>query len=208
MPAYVNVPGLSGLKDAANAFKENVNPFDVLLGVGVGLVAGAVFKQVVDTKLTVAAAGGTATLDASQGLGKFVSTYSASLGSAGAGLALFAAQKGNKRAAGHLVGAVGAAVVPMVAAAVSAKLIEAIPSLHGYYVQNPYGMIANDGAYGMIADDPAYGRFGMIANDPAYGLIQQGGHLGTAYVQLPGQAMSELRAVSHQIGEEADEYMV
>lgn len=208
MPSYVSVPGLSGLKDAANAFKENVSPLDVLLGVGVGLVAGAVFKQVVDTKLTVAVAGATPTLDATQGLGKLVSQYSASLGSAGVGLALFAAQKGNKRAAGHLVGAVGAAVVPMVAAEVSSRLIAAIPSLHGYYVQNPYGMIANDPAYGlmqqggrlgMIANDPAYGRFGMIANDPAY---------GTAYVELPGQAMSELRQISHQIGEEADEYMV
>lgn len=210
MPAYVNVPGLSGLKDAAAAFKENVSPLDVLLGVGVGLVAGAVFKRVVDLKLATAPAGQTPTLDVTKGFGKFVSDYGASIGSAGAGLALFAAQKGNKRAAGHLVGAVGAAVVPMIAAKASELVLANVPGLQGYYVQNPYGgysMIANDTAYGMIANDSAYGKFGMIANDPAYGLIRNGGHLGTAYVQLPG-AMSELKAISQQIGEEADEYMV
>lgn len=189
MPSYVNVPGLAGLKDAANAFKENVSPLDVALGALLGVVGGAVFKQVLQSKVIA-----TGKLDVSQGLGKFVSTYAANLGSAGTGLALFAAQKGNKRGAGHLVGAVGIAVVPALAEKATATLLPMLP--FGGYVQNPFGMIANDSAYGMIANDSAYG---MIANDPAY---------GTAYVQLPGAAMSELRQISHQIGEEADEYMV
>ena len=211
MPSYVNVPGLSGLKDAAQAFKENVSPVDVLLGVGVGLVAGAVFKRVTDLKLTAAQADAAGNivkaplLDGSKGFGKFVSDYAASLGSAGAGLALFAAQKGNKRGAGHLVGAVGAAIVPMVAAKVSEVVIKNVPGLGGY-VLNPYGMIANDTSYGMIANDASYGNYGMIANDGAYGryvkLPEQ------ARAELPGQAMSELRQISHQIGEESDEYMV
>lgn len=193
MGSFVNVPGLSGLKDAADAFKRSVSPLDVLLGVAVGMVAGAVAKQVVDLKLSVPGADGSAPkLNTSQGIGKFVSQYSQSLGAAGAGLALFAAQKGNGRAAGHLVGAVGAAAIPLIVSKVTPEVLK-LAKLNGY-VLNPYGMIANDGAYGMIANDGAYG---MIANDGAY---------GTSYVQLPG--MSELRAVSQQIGEESDEYMV
>ena len=153
--------------------------------------------QVFDTKIAkhvnaAGVAGGF--VDTSTAFGRNVSKYASNIGSAGAGLVLFAAQKGNKRGAGHLVGAVAAAVVPAVAAKVSEVVLQNVPGLHGY-VMNPYGMIANDGAYGMIANDGAYG---MIANDGAY---------GTSYVQLPG-AMSELRAISHQIGEEADEFMV
>lgn len=198
MPSYVNVPGLSGLKDAVKSLKENVSPMDVALGAVLGLVGGAVFKQVVDTKLAKRAdAAGvvTGSLDTTQGFGKYVSQYGANLGAAGTGLALYAAQKGSKRGAGHLAGGVIAAVVPFVAAKATSFVLNNVPGLHGY-VLNPYGMIANDPAYGMIANDGAYG---MIANDPAY---------GTAYVQLPGAAMSELRQISHQIGEEADEYMV
>lgn len=198
MTAFVNVPGLSGLKDAAHAFKESVNPFDVLVGVGVGLVAGAVGKQLFDAKIakTVNAAGAVSGfVDASQGVGRYASQYAAQLAGALAGLGLFAAQKGNKRGAGHLVGAVGGAVLPLVANEVTKRVLPMLPGgLHGY-VMNPYGMIANDPSYGMIANDPSYG---MIANDPAY---------GTAYVNLPG-SMGELRALSHAIGEDADEYTV
>jgi len=197
MASYVNVPGLSGLKDAAKAFKENVSPLDVLLGVGVGLVAGAVAKKFVALKTSVSVgADGVAkpaSFNAASGAGKFVSEYSDSLGAALAGLALFAVQKGNKRAAGHLVGCGAAAVVPLVVNQVPG-LLKHVPGLNGYVI-NPYGMIADDGAYGMIANDNAYG---MIANDGAY---------GSSYVSLPG-SMGELRSLSHQIGEEADEYMV
>lgn len=213
---FGNVPGYAGLKDAVRSFKSPVEPLDVLLGVGVGLVSGAVFKQFVDLKLTsvsVDSAGAVTkapTLDPTKGIGKFVSQYAKSIGSAGAGLLLFAVQKGSRRGAGHLVGAVGAAVVPEVAAMISRKLIEAVPGLHGY-VMDPYGrfgLIANDNAFGThyVNAGPA---MGMIANDGAFGLIANDSAFGTHYVNAgPAMGMAELRAVSQQIGENADEYMV
>lgn len=190
MPNYVNVPGLSGLKDMASAFKQSVDPLDVLLGVGVGMVAGAVAKQVVDAKLTVAAEGKAPMLDPSKGIGKFVSQWSAELGSLLAGGVAYAVQKGNKRGAGHLVGAVGAAVVPTLARKVSGFVLTNVPGLKGYgnYVMSPYGVIYNDGSYGVIANDATYGN----------------------YVMSPELGMAELRTVSHQIGETegGDEYTV
>lgn len=191
MPNYVNVPGLSGLKDMASAFKQSVDPLDVLLGVGVGMVAGAVAKRVVDTKLTASAEGKAPMLDPSKGVGKFVKEWSSQLGSLLVGGALYAAQGGNKRAAGHLVGAVAAAVVPTVATKVSDLVLSNVPGLKGYgaYVMSPYGVIYNDNSFGTIVNDGTYGNYVLA---PELG------------------RMNELREVSHQIGEVdgGDEYVV
>lgn len=181
MSSYVSVPGLSGLKDAMNAFKQSIDPIDVLVGVGVGLVAGAVGDALITKKLIVPdEKTGKVMVDPAGGFGKFLQGYGNALSSVLVGGALFMVQGGNKRGAGHLVGATGAAVMPLVISKVAAPLAGSLFKGYEGYVMAPYGIIADDRRYGVIVNDPTYGNYQMAA----------------------------LTSVSQAMGEEADEYTV
>lgn len=145
MSAFVKVPGLSGLKDISKSFSGKVEPLDVLVGVGLGMVSSQLIAGYAAKKAR----------DDAKSVWAKLGTYAGPLGAVAVGAALFAAQGGKGRAAGHFVGAVGGGVVPVVAAKVGEKAAEAL-KLNGY-VMAPMGMILPDAAYGMILPDAAYG---------------------------------------------------
>lgn len=177
-----NYVSLNGLKDAANAFKEKVGAVDVLVGVGLGMVVGSLAKGFLLARASKP--------DAAEWLKK-LAPYGDVLGGSGAGLALFLAQKGNKRAAGHLVGAVGGAVIPRIASVVGEKAATAL-KLQGY------------GAY-VLAPVNGYGRhMGMIVPDAAYGMIVPDASFGEASREYQ---LAQLAAFSEQNSED-DEYVM
>lgn len=194
--SYVKVPGLSGLKDAANAFKSRVNPLDVVIGAVAGFVGGKVLEAyLVKKNLDDVKAGKTpAAADSAMG---YATQYATSLGSLATGLALFAAQKGNDRSKGHLVGSAISAVVAPVGTKISAEVNKALK--FGDYVTLPYGQLRND--FGQLVADPS--AFGALYNDSLGALYNDS--LG-GYESLPG-SLGDLAATSAMTNE-TDEYNV
>lgn len=180
--SYVKVPGLAGLKDAANAFKSRVNPLDVVVGAVAGFVGGKALEAFLAKRQLTSPF----TDDSAMGYAK---RYATSLGSLATGLALFAAQKGNDRAKGHLVGAGISAVVVPVGTKISAEANKALG--FGDYVSLPYGQLRND--FGQLVADPT--AFGALYNDSLGG-----------YEALPG-SLGDLAATSAATAE-TDEYNV
>lgn len=111
-----------GIKDSVmkmkTAFKARVDPWDVLVGAIAAQTVGKAIGGIVRKHLTKDGAPAADSLK-----GKLV-TYSDELGGIVTGGVLFVAQKGQGRAAGHLVGAVGGALLPPVTTFLTAKAVE------------------------------------------------------------------------------------
>ncbi len=109
----------AGLKDSVmkmkSAFKARVDPMDVLVGAIAAQTVGKALGGIINAQADKMSAG-----SVKDNLQK----YAVELGGIATGVVLFAAQKGQGRAAGHLVGAVGGALLPPVSSYLTAKAVE------------------------------------------------------------------------------------
>lgn len=111
-----------GIKDSLNkmtsAFKAKVDPMDVLWGAIAAQVGGKAVGSMIRKQLTKEP-------PAAGSLKEKLVAYSDEIGGLAIGAGLFVAQKGQGRAAGHLVGAAAGALLPPVTTYLTAKLAEA-----------------------------------------------------------------------------------
>lgn len=127
--SFMDFGGLNVNKVKA-IFKSRVDPLDALVGAiaaqTIGRAAGGMLRAQV------------AKMDAGA-VRDNLTKYSDALGGVAVGVGLYAVQKGKGRATGHLVGAVGGALLPPVTGYISAKLHEVAPTYFGELQALPYG---------------------------------------------------------------------
>lgn len=160
---------LDGIKDATDSFKRNVAPIDVLSGAVAYKVLGPVAQKYLVSKL----AGYVPSVWGRPEVAKV--TQGLLIGGA-----LFLAQGGKGRAAGHLVGAVGLPVVE-----IAGEKLAAVLPLQGLVEYDGYGILTQDGSYGILTQDGSYGA--------------------DAYGEPTEYGMAELSAYSHQNAEGDEE---
>jgi hypothetical protein len=136
---------LDGLTDGlTKSFKESVDPMDVIIGAGVQRVIGPTIHSKLEEFLYSKIDALTAYPTAKKFLSAFVTAS-----------ALYLAQKGSKRARGHVVGVLGIEAVDYL----GGKVREMLPdSLKGLVEFNSYGILTQDAAYGVLTADSAYGE--------------------------------------------------
>lgn len=145
---------LDGIGDVFNSFKESVNPVDVLVGATIRKVIG----PTIDKKLDELAFSKVEFFKTQPLLKKV-------LGAAVMAIAAYMVQKGNKRAAGHVVGILGIDAVEIA----GSKLSEMLPAnfLGGLVEYQGYGVLTQDNAYGLLTQDNAYGSYqGSYSGEP------------------------------------------
>ncbi len=153
---------LNGLPDGlAKSFKESVDPMVVIVGAAIeGVLGPTVNKKLWDPtdgflKSLVAPDGflaDTPTGGAARDWPAYVRKAISTLLIAGAA---YVAQKGSKRARGHVVGMVGFAAVDVF----GAKVRDMLPaSLQGLVEFNQMSILTQDDAYGILTADSAYGE--------------------------------------------------
>ncbi len=139
----VTVPSFGDLK-TLNPIGQSVDSTDMLLGAGIGIVAGAAVKIGIG-KVNTMSGGKVPTFFT----GQYASAISTVLG--GGAVALLLAKKAPKRAAGIFVGAVAAALVPVA----NGLLATQFPTYFSDYVSMPnFGVIVNTPQLGVIVDLP------------------------------------------------------
>lgn len=136
---------LDGLPDGlVKSFKNSVEPMDVI----VGAVAQRVVGPTLHAKLEEYLYSKVEALAAYPMVKKFASAFVLAAG-------LYLAQKGSKRAQGHVVGVLGVEAIDVI----GAKLREVLPeSFKGLVEFNGMGVLTQDNAYGVLTADSAYGE--------------------------------------------------
>lgn len=117
--SYGDFASVAGAKKMLNTFKQSVKPMDVLVGALLAQTAGRAVGSFMAKQLTKDGAPASNSFK-----GKLVA-YKDEIGGIAVGAGLFVAQKGKGRAPGHLVGAVGGALLPRVSGFAVTKLTEA-----------------------------------------------------------------------------------
>lgn len=136
---------LDGLPDGiVKSFKESVEPMDMITGAVVQRTLGPTLhsklEQYLYSKVEF--------LNAYPAVKKGLSAFVLAAG-------LYLAQKGSKRARGHVVGVLGIELIDIV----GTKVREMLPaSLQGLVEFQGYGVLTEDNAYGVLTADSAYGE--------------------------------------------------
>lgn len=156
MARYVTLEGLP--QDLYNSFKADVEPMDVLAGAMVDKVfTPKVQKMFFDAKDgflkgMVAPGGIFSDTKEDNTPNKYGPYLQKALVAAVLAGGLYFAQKGNKRAKGHVVGVLGYALVDVV----GQEVYNMLPTTFQRY--NGMGILTQDDAYGILTADSAYGE--------------------------------------------------
>jgi len=139
---------LDGLTDGlTKSFKESVDPMDVIVGAGVQRVLG----PTVHNKLEEFLYSKIDALSAYPVAKKFLSAFVTAS-------ALYLAQKGSKRARGHVVGVLGIEAIDYLGEKVREMLPDSLKGLVEFNGASAYGVLTQDAAYGVLTADSAYGE--------------------------------------------------